>query len=94
MTPLTFITGVLLGTSASIAFGLIVVMFLFMVMGTDEPRIAAEWTNLGRSLVIFVIMTAICAVSFIGLLRARRWRWAAQGAMWAGVALTLVWFFG
>jgi hypothetical protein len=37
-------------------------------------------------------MTVICAASFIGLVKSRRWRWAAQGLMWAGLALVVLYY--
>lgn len=94
MTPLVFITGVLLGTSASIAFGLLVVMLLFWLLGASEPQVANEWVSLGRSAAVFFVMTMFCAVSFISLLKRHPWRWAAQGLMWLGLAVTIAYFFG
>lgn len=93
MTPIVFLNGVLLGTCASIAFGLGVVMLLFALLGTSEPQVASEWSSLGRSALIFLVMTAICAVSFIGQLRRTSWRWLAQAAMALGVAATLYYYF-
>ena len=85
MTPLTFITGVLLGTAASICFGLIVVLFLFALLGSENPQVNTEMGSLAVSAVIFLLMTAVCAASFVALLKQHRWRWLGQGAMWAGV---------
>lgn len=92
MTPLVFITGVMLGTCASIAFGLLVVMLLFWLLGASEPQVANEWVSLGRSTVVFFIMTMICAVSFIALLKKQRWRWPAQALMWLGVVATVAYY--
>ena len=93
MTPLVFLNGVLLGTCASIAFGLAVVMLLFALLGTSEPQVASEWSSLGRSALIFLVMTAICAMSFIGHLKKKRWRWLAQIAMLVGLGATLIYYF-
>jgi hypothetical protein len=92
MQPLTVITGILLGTSAAIAAGLTVVLFLFFILADDHPRLAAEFGPLTVSTLIFLIMTAICGVSFLGLVRAARWRWLAQVAMWIGLGLTVVYY--
>ncbi len=92
MPPLAFITGILLGTSASIASGLVVVLILFLLLADRHPRLASEYPALLESTGIFAVMTVICAISFIGLLRRRRWRWWAQGMMWAGLAATVVYF--
>jgi hypothetical protein len=93
MTPLVFLNGVLLGTCASIAFGLGVVMLLFALLGASEPQVASEWSSLGRSALIFLVMTALCASSFIGQLRRTSWRWAAQSLMAIGLGATLYYYF-
>lgn len=93
MRPLVFLNGVLLGTCASIAFGLGVVMLLFAMLGQSEPQVASEWSSLGRSALIFLVMTALCAISFIGQLRRTPWRWAALSIMGLGVAATLFYYF-
>ena len=92
MQPLTIVTGILLGSSASIALGLVVVLFIFVLLSGEHPRLKGELDSLLVSTGIFVSMTAICAASFVGLLRRRTWRWAAQAAMWVGVALVVVYF--
>lgn len=92
MQPLTVITGILLGTSAAIALGLAVVLFLFLVLQGEHPRLAAEFRPLLASTSIFIAMTAVCAASFVGLAKGLRWRWLAQAAMWAGIA-GVAWYY-
>lgn len=92
MQPLTVITGILLGTSAAIAAGLTVVLFLFLILADDHPRLAVEFGPLRISTVIFLVMTAVCALSFLGLVRQTRWRWLAQTAMWIGLAATVMYY--
>jgi len=89
MPPLAIITGILLGSCAAIGGGLLIVLFLFYLLADEYPRLAAEYGSLVRSTGIFLSMTVICAVSFVGLIRRRAWRWFAQAAMWAGVASTV-----
>ena len=90
--PLTVITGILLGTSASIAAGLAVVLLLFFILSDEHPRLAVEFGPLVTSTGIFVAMTVICAASFIGLVKDRRWKWAPQGLMWAGLVLVVLYY--
>lgn len=85
MTPLTFITGVLLGTSASICLGLLVVLLLFVLLGTSEPQVATELAALARSAALFFTLTIICGASFIALLRQHAWRWPCQAVMWPAI---------
>lgn len=92
MQPLTVITGILLGTTASIAVGLSVVLLLFFILLGDHPQLAVEFAPLSVSTAIFLLMTAICAASFLGLVKQTRWRWIAQAGMWIGLALTVVYY--
>lgn len=92
MQPLAIITGILLGTCASIAAGLTVVLFLFFILVDDHPRLASEFGPLRSSTAIFLVMTALCAASFVGIIRRTPWRWFAQSAMWAGLILTVLYY--
>ncbi|KPK58079.1 MAG: hypothetical protein PVI25_03630 [Gammaproteobacteria bacterium] len=92
MQPLTVITGILLGTSASIAAGLAVVMLLFFILADEHPRLATEFGPLLVSTSIFLIMTMLCGASFLGLIREARWRWVAQTGMWLGLVLTVMYY--
>jgi len=92
MQPLTVITGILLGTTAAIAAGLTVVLFLFFILVDEHPRLAAEFAPLQVSTAIFLVMTALCAASFLGLVRRTPWRWFAQAGMWLGLAVTVLYY--
>ena len=89
MTPLVFLNGVLLGTFASIGFGLAVVTLLFALLGASEPQVSAEWPSLLRYTAASFVMTALFAFSFIGQLRQRSWRWGAQTLALAGLAVAI-----
>jgi hypothetical protein len=82
MGPLTVITGILLGTSFSIAFSLAAVLIIFWFLGDDYPRLDHEFPALLTSLALFTLMTAISAVSFYAMLKSQRARWPLQGLMW------------
>ncbi len=92
MQPLTVVTGILLGTAASITAGLSVVLLIYFLLAGEHPRLAAEFRPLITSTAIFTAMTIICAASFIGLIKHRRWRWLAQAVMWSGVVLTVFYY--
>ena len=93
MHPLTMVTGILLGSSLAISLGLAVVVFLFFLLGEDHPQLATEFRPLLKSTGLFVGQTALCAGGFIGLIKRRPWRWYAQGAMWLGLALILLYYW-
>jgi len=84
MRPLTVITGILLGSSLSIAFSLAAVLLVFSILGDEHPRLNREFGPLLASLTIFTVMTAISAASFYTLLRDHALRWYAQALMWIG----------
>jgi len=93
MGPLTVINGILLGSCLSIAFSLAAVMFVFGILGDDYPRLSHEIGPLFTSFAIFTAMTAISALSFYTLLKDHVTRWPLQGALWAALAATGVYFW-
>ena len=88
MRPLTMITGILLGSCLAISISLALVLIVFLVLGDEYPRLQHEFRPLLVSLAIFLGMTIISAGSFYSLLIRHRARWAAQAAMWFGIAAT------
>lgn len=92
MNPLTVVTGILLGSAASISAGLAVVLFIYFLLSGEHPRLRAEFGSLAASTVIFLAMTAICAASFIGLAKQRRWWWIPQAGMWAALGLVVLYY--
>jgi len=93
MRPLTVITGILLGSSFSIAFSLAAVLIVFTILGDDHPQLNREFGPLLASVSLFTIMTAICAMSFYTLVKRHRARWALQALMWAGFVGTGLWYW-
>lgn len=92
MRPLTVITGIMLGSCLAITVSLAAVLFVFLVLGEDYPRLQHEFRPLLSSVSIFLGMTIISAASFYALLINHRARWWAQMLMWCGFAAT-VWYF-
>jgi hypothetical protein len=77
MRPFTVLIGIILGSAASITFGLGGVLIVFWVLVGDHPNLSREMPRLIGSLVAFAILTAASAGSFLGQARARPWRgWA------------------
>lgn len=92
MHPMTVVTGILLGSSAAIAAGLAVVVLIFVLLSGEHPRLGAEIGILLTSTGIFLGMTAVCAASFISLVKQFRWWWIPQAAMWAGLGLVVLYY--
>lgn len=92
MGPLGFLTGVVLGSAASIALVLAMVVVIFALTGGGQPALGREYPGLLTSAGLFGVLAAVAAAAFIGVQRGRSWRWLAQGAMW--LALVLVgWYY-
>lgn len=92
MRPLTVITGILLGSCLAITVSLAAVLFVFLILGDDYPRLRHEFRPLLSSLLIFFGMTSISAVSFYALLINHPARWWGQALMWSGLTVT-GWYF-
>jgi hypothetical protein len=84
--PLGFLTGVVLGSAASISGVLAMVLIVFLVVSSDHPALLEEYAPLVRAVVLFAILAAVAGAAFIGLQKKLPWRWLAQGAMWATLA--------
>jgi hypothetical protein len=80
MRPFTVLIGILLGSAASITFGLCAVLVVFCILAGEHPDLTREMPRLVLSLVAFAILTAASAGSFIGQIKSHRWR------LWAHVA--------
>ena len=86
MRPLTVLTGIVLGSAAATTFGLGATLIVFLVLSGEMPQFRAELPLLAVYLGIFVGLTALAGISFIGLARQRPWRAWAQVAMWGSLA--------
>jgi hypothetical protein len=82
------INGILLGSCVSIALSLLLVLIVFLIIGGENPRIAPELVPLTTSMVIFLGMTAISALSFYSVVKDRHWLWLAQAGALLGLVAT------
>ncbi|HET8692661.1 MAG TPA: hypothetical protein VFM30_11060 [Steroidobacteraceae bacterium] len=87
MQPLGFLTGVVLGSAASISLVLLMVAAVFAFAPGAAPAVAGEYPGLLASAALFGLLAAAAAGAFVGLQRQRPWRFAAQAAMWLLLAL-------
>lgn len=86
MGPLGFLTGVVLGSAASIAAVLLMVGVIFLAASSDHPALLEEYGPLFRAAGWFTVLAVASAAAFYGVQKHTRWRWPAQAAMWATVA--------
>ena len=93
MRPFTVLIGIVLGSAASITFGLGAVLIVFGVLAGEHPDLRRELPQLVRSLVAFGVLTAASAASFLGQAKAHPWRGWAHLATVAclGAVILLYW---
>ncbi len=81
-----------MGSAVSIAFGLAAVLFVFLVLSGEHPRLADEYGTLIRSTLLFSVLSAASVVAFLALVRRRWWIWHSQGAIYVSMAL-IAWYY-
>jgi hypothetical protein len=87
MRPFTVLIGIILGSAASITFGLGTVLIVFGVLQGKYPDLARELPQLVGSLIAFAVLTAASAGSFLGQAKGRPWRGWAHMATAASLGL-------
>lgn len=88
MRPFTVLIGILMGSAASITFGLLAVLIVFAILAGRHPDLSHEMPQLILSLMAFGVLTAASAGSFVGQVKRRSWRlWAHVGTL---VSLTAI----
>jgi hypothetical protein len=90
--PLGFLTGVILGSAASISLVLLMVAVIFAFSVGQQPAIGAEFPGLIAAAGLFGVLAAAAGAAFVGLQRQRPWRWAAQAGMWLVLA-AIAWHY-
>jgi amino acid transporter len=100
MRPFTVLIGIVLGSAASITFGLSAVLIVFCVLAGTDPVLWRERPDLGRelprlveSLLAFGVLTAASAGSFLGQAKGRPWRAWAHLATVAALCAIVAWYW-
>lgn len=78
MRPLAMLLGIVMGSTVSIAIGLALTLIVFALLPEHAERIGEEFGPLWRSFLGVAAAAAIAAASFVGEVRQRPWRRAAQ----------------
>jgi hypothetical protein len=96
MRPFTVLIGIVLGSAASITFGLGAVLIVFGVLAGRHPELIdlrRELPRLVLSLLAFAVLTAASAGSFLGQAKGRPWRgWAHVATLGALAGITLLYW--
>jgi hypothetical protein len=88
MRPFTVLIGIVMGSAASITFGLFAVLVVFALLAGRHPDLSHELPQLLLSLSAFAVLTAASAGSFLGQAKRRSWRGWAHAA--TGICLAAV----
>jgi hypothetical protein len=86
MQPLTVLIGVVLGSAAATTFALGATLVVFLVLAGEYPQFKAELPLLAVYSLIFGILTALAALSFVAQIKRHRWRVWSQLLMWSALA--------
>jgi hypothetical protein len=90
MRPLTVLIGIIMGSAASITFGLAAVLIVFCILGSKHPELARELPHLLGSLSAFGVLTAASAGSFVGQAKGLAWRTWAHAATLASLSAVVL----
>jgi hypothetical protein len=81
MKPSVALLGFVLGSAASITFGLFGVVIVFLFLPSETPRVRSELPLLLGSLAVFAALTLVAGLSFYGQLKDASWRRLAIAAL-------------
>lgn len=92
MRPLTILLGIVMGSTVSLAIGLLGTWIVILFLPQDADRFAPEHVALLRAIAIFTALAAASACSFYGDLRSRTWRLSAH-AVSLLLLMTTIWVY-
>jgi len=92
MRPLTFLIGIVMGSTGSLAFVLLLVWVVFLLLPANVQRFETEQSYLLQAIAVFTAFCAASSVSFYGDLRNRSWRYLAHAAT-LGMLAVAVWLY-
>ena len=78
MRPLTILLGIVMGSTVSLAVGLLGTWIVILFLPQQAERFAPEHAALLKAIALFTALAAATALSFYGDLRSRTWRLAAH----------------
>ena len=93
MYPLAVLLGIVLGSAVSITVALSLTLVVFLLLPEYAPRIGEEFPPLLRALGASALVAALAGAAFLGELRRRPWRRAAQVALSALLAFGAWWMW-
>jgi hypothetical protein len=92
MSPLSVLTGIIMGSAVTIAIGLAMVIVVFLSLSGDQPSLNREYGHLLTSFGLFLALSFVSGYAFVATLKRPRWIWLAQAATWLGVG-AIAWYY-
>ena len=92
MRPLVVLLGIVVGSTVSIALGLLMTGAVFLLLQDSDSRLADESRPLMVTCLFSVLLAAVAAASFFAQLKERRWRFLAHTGLVALLAVA-VWTY-
>lgn len=92
MRPLVVLLGIVMGSTVSIALGLLMTGAVFLLLHDSDSRLADESRPLMATCLVSVLLAAVAAASFYSELKHLRWRYLAHAVLVSGLAF-VVWTY-
>jgi len=92
MRPLTILLGIVMGSTVSLAIGLLGTQIVILFLPAEADRFAPEHAALLEAIAVFTALAAASAFSFYGDLRTRAWRLRAHIASLL-LLVTTIWLY-
>jgi hypothetical protein len=92
MRPLVVLLGIVMGSTVSIALGLLMTGAVFLLLNDSDSRLADESRPLMATCLISVLLAGVAAASFFSELKHLRWRYLAHAVLVSGLAFA-VWTY-
>jgi hypothetical protein len=92
MRPFVVLLGIVMGSTVSIALGLVMTGVVFLLLPDSDSRLVDESRPLMASCLLSVVLAAAAAASFFAELKRRHWRYLAHAGLLAMLAIA-VWTY-
>jgi hypothetical protein len=93
MQPFVVFLGIVMGSTVSIAVGLAMTVIVFLALPEYKDRLSGEFGPLLRYFAAATLLAIVAVLAFVGQLRGRQWRLAAQLALLCGLGSVVLWYW-
>jgi hypothetical protein len=90
--PLAALLGIVMGSSVALLAGLAMTLAVFLLLPEYQDRLAGEYQPLLKAVAWAALLAGASVLAFVGQIKAKPWRRAAQAGLVVVVALA-VWIY-